>query len=135
MTNTALNNALRNNTLRDIIEFISTKYEVDALSVSSSAIVYPTVDEEGNEKYVKITISVPRGSRDGKGGYEEYDGYAAAEDYRLEQEDKAAKKAASEAKKAAKIKADQAKREAKKVVKELNEKGLDGMIHEDESAE
>ena len=40
-----------------------------------------------------------------------------------------------EAKKAAKIKADQAKRDAKKVVKELNEKGLDGMIHEDMDAE
>ena len=108
MTNTALNNALRNSTLRDIISF--------------------------NEKYVKISVSVPRGTRDGKGGYEDYDGYAAAEDYKLDCEEKAAKKAASEAKKAAKIKADQAKREAKKVVKELNEKGLDGMIHE-ESAE
>lgn len=135
MTNTALNNTLRNSTLRDIISFIASKYDVDVLSVSSSAIVFPTVDEEGNEKYVKISVSVPRGTRDGKGGYEDYDGYAAAEDYKLDCEEKAAKKAASEAKKAAKIKADQAKREAKKVVKELNEKGLDGMIHEGTGAE
>lgn len=130
MTNTALNTALRNATLRDIIEFISNKYNVDALSVSSSAFVYPTVDEEGNEKYVKISVSVPRGTRDGKGGYDEFDGYAVAEDYRLECEEKAAKKAASAEKKAAKIKADQAKRDAKKTVKELNKKGLDNMIHE-----
>ena len=131
MTNTALNTALRNDVLRAIIEAVSEKFDVDALSVSSSAITFPVVDAEGNGKFAKITVSIPRGARDGMGGYEEYDGYAAAEDYKLEVEEKAAKKAASEAKKAAKIKADQAKREAKKVVKELNEKGLDGMIHEE----
>lgn len=131
MTNTALNTALRNDVLRAIIEAVSEKFDVDVLSVSSSAITFPVVDAEGNGKFAKITVSIPRGARDGNGGYEEYDGYAAAEDYKLEVEEKAAKKAASEAKKAAKIKADQAKREAKKVVKELNEKGLDGMIHEE----
>ena len=135
MTNTALNTNLRNATLRDIIEFVSQKYNMDALAVSSSAIVFPTTDEEGNEKYVKISVSVPRGTRDGKGGYEAFDGEVAADDYKAELEEKAAKKAAQEAKKAAKIKADQAKRDAKKVVKELNEKGLDGMIHEDMDAE
>lgn len=132
MTNTALNTALRNATLRDIIEFVSQKYNMDALSISSSAIVFPATDEEGNEKYVKISVSVPRGTRDGKGGYKAFDGEVAADDYKAELEKKAAKKAAQEAKKAAKIKADQAKRDAKKVVKELNEKGLDGMIHDAE---
>ena len=132
MTNTALNTALRNDVLRAIMEAVSVKFDVDVLSVSSSAITFPVVDAEGNEKFAKVTVSIPRGARDGNGGYETYDGYAAAEDYKLEVEEKAAKRAASEAKKAAKIKADQAKREAKKVVKELNEKGLDGMIHEGE---
>ena len=130
MTNTALNNNLRNVTLRDIIEFLASKYDVDVLSVSSSAVVFPTVDKEGNEKYVKIAVSVPRGTRNGQGGYDDYDGYAMAEDYKAEQEEKEAKRKASEAKKQAKIKADQAKREAKKTVKELNQKGLDKMIHE-----
>lgn len=131
MTPTALNSMLRNTTLHDIIDFISTKYNVDALSISSSSIVYPVVDQEGNEKYIKISVSVPRGTRDGKGGYEDFDGYAVAEDYKLECAEKAAKKAASEAKKAAKIKADQQKREAKKVIKELNEKGLKKVIEEE----
>ena len=130
MTNTALNTALRNDVLRAIMEFVSDKYDADALSVSSSAITFPIVDAEGNGKFAKITVSIPRGTRNGNGGYDEFDGYAAAEDYKMEVEDKAAKKAASEAKKAAKIKADAAKREAKKVVKELNEKGLDGMVKE-----
>ncbi len=130
MTNTALNTNLRNSILRDFMEFVAGKYETDTLSCSSSSFTFPVVDEEGNEKFAKISISIPRGTRNGKGGYDAFDGYAAAEDFKLEQEEKAAKKAASEAKKEAKRKADEAKREAKKAVKELNEKGLDGMIKE-----
>ncbi len=130
MTNTALNTNLRNSILRDFMEFVASKYETDTLSCSSSSFTFPVVDEEGNEKFAKISISIPRGTRNGEGGYDAFDGYAAAEDFKLEQEEKAAKKAASEAKKEAKRKADEAKREAKKVVKELNEKGLDGMIKE-----
>ena len=88
MTNTALNTNLRNATLRDIIEFVSQKYNMDALAISSSAIVFPTADEEGNEKYVKISVSVPRGTRDGKGGYEAFDGEVAADDYKAELEER-----------------------------------------------
>ena len=130
MTNTALNTNLRNSILRDFMEFVASKYETDTLSCSTSSFTFPVVDEEGNEKFAKISISIPRGTRNGEGGYDAFDGYAAAEDFKLEQEEKAAKKAASEAKKEAKRKADEAKREAKKVVKELNEKGLEGMIKE-----
>ena len=115
MTNTALNTNLRNNILKAITEFITEKYDVDSLSCSTSSFTFPVVDEEGNEKFAKISVSIPRGTRNGNGGYDEFDGYAAAEDFRLEQEDKAAKRA---------------KREAKKTIKELNEKGLDEMIKE-----
>ena len=72
-------------------------------------------------------VSIPRGTRNGS-GYDPYDGHAAAVAYREEQEEKAAKKAAAEEKKAKAIAERQRKAEAKKVVKELNEKGLDGMI-------
>ncbi len=130
MTNTTLDKNLRNALLRDIMEFVATKYNTDTLSTASASFSFPVVDEEGNEKFAKVSISIPRGTRNGKGGYDEYDGYAAAEDYRLDLEEKAAKKAANEAKKEAKRKADEEKRAAKKVVKELNEKGLDNMIHE-----
>jgi len=130
MTNTALNTNLRNSILRDFMAFVAEKYETDTLSCSTSSFTFPVVDEEGNEKFAKISISIPRGTRNGEGGYDAFDGYAVAEDFKLEQEEKAAKRAASEAKKEAKRKADEAKREAKKVVKELNEKGLDGMIKE-----
>ncbi len=130
MTNTALNTNLRNNILKAITEFITEKYDVDSLSCSTSSFTFPVVDEEGNEKFAKISVSIPRGTRNGNGGYDEFDGYAAAEDFRLEQEDKAAKRAKREAEKEAKRKADEAKREAKKTIKELNEKGLDEMIKE-----
>lgn len=130
MTNTALNTNLRNSILRDFMAFVAEKYETDTLSCSTSSFTFPVVDEEGNEKFAKISISIPRGTRNGEGGYDAFDGYAVAEDFKLEQEEKAAKRKASEAKKEAKRKADEAKREAKKVVKELNEKGLDGMIKE-----
>ena len=130
MTNTALNTNLRNSILRDLMEFAAGKYETDTLSCSTSSFTFPVVAEEGNEKFAKISISIPRGTRNGEGGYDAFDGYAAAEDFKLEQEEKEAKRKASEAKKEAKRKADEAKREAKKVVKELNEKGLDEMIKE-----
>lgn len=130
MTNTALNVNLRNSIMRDLMEFIAGKYDVDTLSCSTSSFTFPVVDEEGNEKFAKISVSIPRGTRNGEGGYNAFDGYAAAEDFKLEQEEKEAKRKASEAKKEAKRKADEAKREAKKVVKELNEKGLDEMIKE-----
>ena len=120
MTNTALNNALRNRILKDFIEFVSQKYNLDALTVSSSAVAFPMEDDEGNEKYAKVTVSIPRGTRNGKGGYDEYDGEEMAEEYKVEQEEKEAKRKANEAKKQAKIKADQAKREAKATKKAID---------------
>ena len=123
MTNTALNTNLRNSILRDLMEFAAGKYETDTLSCSTSSFTFPVVDEEGNEKFAKISISIPRGTRNGEGGYDPYDGYAAAEDYQIEQNEKAEKKAAAEAKKQAKIAKDQKAREEKKALAEAN-KGL-----------
>ena len=67
-------------------------------------------------------VSIPRGTRNGN-GYDPYDGYAAAEDYKIDLAEKAEKKAAAEAKKAAKIAKDQKAREEKKALAEAN-KGL-----------
>ena len=128
----AKRNDQKNQLLVDFQNFMSEKYNIDVLSVGPSELAIPAVDDEGNEYFNLLKLSVPRGTRNGEGGYNPYDGYAAAEDYKFELEEKAAKKAASEAKKAAAEKAKEAKREAKKVVKELNQKGLKGMI---ESAE
>ena len=47
----------------------------DALRVSASEYAVPCLDEEKNEKFVLIKVSIPRGTRNGKGGYDEYNAY------------------------------------------------------------
>ena len=70
-----------------------------------------------------IKVSIPRGTRNGEGGYTPYDGYAVAEDYQIDLQEKAQKKADAEAKKQAKIAKDKAKRAEKEALAEAN-KGL-----------
>ena len=88
--------------------------------VSASELAIPCVDDEGNEKFVLIKVSIPRGTRNGQGGYDPYDGYAVAEDYAIDCKEKAQKKADAEAKKQKKIAADEKKRAEKKALAEAN---------------
>ena len=83
-----LDNNIRNEYIKTIIDFFSDTMNIDALRTSASEIAIPVVDAEGTEKFVLIKVSVPRGSRDGRGGYEPYDGYQAAEDYKIDCEGK-----------------------------------------------
>lgn len=94
--------------------FTDAGYEV--LQVGSGSFAVPFV-VEGEEGYYKIPVQIPKGSRDG----EAFDGYAEAENFKMESEEKAKKKADSAAKKAAKIERDKAMREAKKKQKEERE--------------
>ena len=123
MNKAQLETAIRNRFLGFIANSISEEMEIDALPVSASELAIPCLDEEGNEKWALIKVSIPRGTRNGEGGYDPYDGYTAAEDYRIDCEEKAQKKADAEAKKQAKIAKDEAKRAEKKAVAEAN-KGL-----------
>lgn len=119
MTKAQLETALRNKFLSFISDTISQEMETDVLVVSASELAIPCLDEENNEKFVLIKVSIPRGTRNGN-GYDPYDGYAAAEDYAIDLEEKAAKKEAAEAKKQAKIARDEAKRAEKKALAEAN---------------
>lgn len=136
MSKASLETALRIEAIEVVKEALSAHYDLDPKTqicvVSASELAIPVVDAEGNEKFVLIKVSIPRGSRNGNGGYTEYDGYAAAEDYKADLERNQAKKDASAAKKEALEQAREAKRNAKKTLKELKEKGLDKMIHEGE---
>ena len=123
MNKAQLETAIRNRFLSFITQTISQEMEIDALPVIASELAIPCLDEEGNEKWALIKVSIPRGTRNGEGGYDPYDGYTAAEDYRIDCEEKAQKKADAEAKKQAKIAKDEAKRAEKKAVAEAN-KGL-----------
>ena len=120
MTKAQLETNLRNTYLDLIRDMITEKVETDALAVSASELAIPCLDDEGNEKFVLIKVSIPRGTRNGSGGYDPYDGYAVAEDYALDCEEKAQKKADAEAKKQKKIAADEKKRAEKKALAEAN---------------
>jgi hypothetical protein len=96
-----LENLLRNQYLSFISGAISQEMEIDALPVSASELAIPCLDEEGNEKFVLIKVSIPRGTRNGMGGYDPYDGYAANEAYLDEIASKAQEKAVKRAMKEA----------------------------------
>ena len=94
--------------------------EDDVLRVGANEIAFPTLDAENNETWIVFKVSVPRGTRNGEGGYDPYDAYTIAEDYALDCQEKAQKKAETEAKKQAKIARDEKKRAEKKALAEAN---------------
>jgi len=120
MTKAQLETKLRNTFLNFVTEQVQTSFDTDVLPVSASELAIPCLDEEGNEKFVLIKVSIPRGTRNGEGGYDPYDGYAIAEDYAQDCVEKAQKKADAEAKKQKKIAADEKKRAEKKALAEAN---------------
>jgi len=120
MTKAQLETAIRNRFLGFIANSISEEMEIDALPVSASELAIPCLDDEGNETWALVKVSIPRGTRNGEGGYTPYDGYAANEDYVEDLKEKADKKAAAEAKKQKKIEHDQKVRAEKKAVAEAN---------------
>lgn len=96
-----LENLLRNDFLSKVCAMVDEEYETDALAVSASELAIPVLDAEGNEKFILVKVSIPRGTRNGEGGYIPYDGYEAHETYVEEQESKAQEKAVKKAMKAA----------------------------------
>jgi len=132
MSKASLETEIRNNILNAIIGTLSDLYDTDVMPVSASELTIPVVDSEGNEKFALIKVSIPRGTRNGDGGYDAYDGYAAAEDWKLVLADRADKAAARKEKAERAEKEKERKRNARKIVKNLNEKGLDAMIHEED---
>lgn len=92
MNKTQLESLLRSDYLNSIQELLSQRYETDVLPVSANELAIPCVDAEGNERWIVIKVSTPRGTRNGEGGYIPYDGYANAELYKEEFEEKMAKK-------------------------------------------
>ncbi len=91
MTKAMLENGVRDEVLTAIAKFLEQTFDTDVLRTGSGELAIPRVDAEGNEKFALIKVSIPRGTRV-DGTYKDYDGYAAAEDYRLEQEEKANKR-------------------------------------------
>ena len=109
--------------LAKVAEFLENEFDTYVKLVASGEVTMLIPDENGEKFYANVKISIPRGSRNGEGGYNAYDGYAEAKLFAQEQKDKAEEKAAKEAEKQAKIAADEKKRAEKKALAEAN-KGL-----------
>lgn len=124
---------IRDKFVEEVRSTFEQHFDADCFIVGSGIFAMPGVDDEGNEFFYKIQISIPRGERNlAEGGYIPWDAYADAEIYKAKLNERAEKKAAREekARKAAEEK--KKKQEAKKLVKKLNEKGLNKLIHEKE---
>lgn len=104
-----LNEKLREKFLEIVGEILKEKDE-EVLRTGSNEIAVPCLDEEGNEKFVVLTIKVPTGSRDG----DAYDGYSMAEEFEIKQKLKAEKAKETAEKKAKKIERDKKLREQKR---------------------
>lgn len=113
-SNKALNDSLRSDYLAKVKESFEQLGE-EVLVTGSGEVCMPCVDSEGNDKWVQIIVKIPIGSRlDG----EAFDGYSAAEDWKMKQEEKKAKAEEAARQKAVKIARDKANREAKRLAKE-----------------
>ncbi len=106
VTETVANNKVRENMVNATASAFSAA-GLEVLRTASNKIAIPSVNENGTEVYVVLTISVPKGSRDG----DPYDGHAEAEDYAFRQSEKVRIAAERKAEKEKKIAADQAKRD------------------------
>ena len=61
----------------------------EVLLIKSGTYAIPVVDSNNTDGWVTITVTIPKGSRDG----EPFDGYEVAEDFAFEQAEKEKKKA------------------------------------------
>lgn len=128
MSKASLETEIRNRVLQTIIDAVNPISDI--LPISASELALPIVDSEGNEKFAVIKVSIPRGERNGEGGYIPFDGYAAAEDWKLvlaERADKAAKRK-EKAERAEKERVRKA--EARKTIKKLNTVGFKALVSE-----
>ena len=130
MSKAALETAIRNDILAAMTAFLSEHFEADVMDVSASELTMPVVDAEGNEKFALIKVSIPRGTRNGDGGYDAYDGYAAHEEWELVKADKADKEAKRKEKAERAEKERARKAEAKKTIKKLNTVGFKALVSE-----
>ena len=108
-SNKVLNDKLRERYLSIVGDALTAKDE-EVLRVGSNELALPCIDEEGNEKFVVVTIKVPTGSREG----DAYDGYSMAEDWEIKCKNKAEKEKKKAEEKAKKIKRDEKMRNEKK---------------------
>lgn len=108
----AKNDSTRNFYLSAISKALADAGE-QILPIANNAICFPCVTGEGEEAFVKVVVSVPKGSKD-----EPFDGFAESENYAFILAENAEKAKAREAEKARKIERDRKAREVKAKIAE-----------------
>lgn len=121
-TQLSLENELRDELAEEILHLMEEKYgEAYKVGATDTGLAYrigsPCVDADHNEKTVLVSISIPRGYKDGRS----YDLYEAKDEYEIrvqaaaeEAKAREEKKAREEAEKKRKLEARRAKKVAKK---------------------
>lgn len=109
-TEKELTEALRSKFVTELMQYFTDKGEEDVLRTKAGQFAIPCLDEERNDRFVRITVEIPKGSRDDG---EPYDAYSVAEQYAEDCRAKAEEKKKAEEAKARKIAKDKAVREAK----------------------
>ena len=105
MTKKNITDQLRADFTKALSNFLSEKYDVDVCQTAAGTLMIPTVDSEGEDRWIKFSIIIPKEASEEEGT----DGYALAHEYQLKLEAAAARKQKA-AEKSAK-----AKENAKKV--------------------
>ena len=94
MTKKNITDELRANFTKDLAEFLKAKYDTDVCQVASGILMIPAVDSEGEDRWVKFSVIVPKDASEENGN----DGYSLALDYQMKQNAAAARKAENERK-------------------------------------
>lgn len=95
MTQKQVTDKLRNDFMHDLMEFLADKYDTDVCKTAAGTVMIPTVDSEGEDRWVKISVIIPKEATEEAGN----DGYSLAQEYAMKQDAAAERKAKSEAKK------------------------------------
>ena len=95
MTQKQVTDKLRNEFVRDLMEFLADKYETDVCKTAAGTVMIPTVDSEGEDRWVKFSVIIPKEATEEAGT----DGYSLAQEYNMKLEAAADRKAKADAKK------------------------------------
>ena len=79
MTQKNITDQLRARFTADFTEFLAQKYDVDVCRTAAGTLMIPTVDDAGEDRWVKISIIIPKDADEENGT----DGYSLAREYEL----------------------------------------------------
>lgn len=82
----------------DLAIFLAQKYDVDVCQTAAGTLMIPTVDSEGEGRWVKFSVIIPKEADEENGN----DGYSLAREYQLKLFAAAERKAEAERKSAEK---------------------------------